>query len=111
MSYCSYTRDHPEDTLNKNYHDTLYGFPLKEDAALFERLILEINQAGLSWYLILKRAPGSKLTLPSRTPAASRVCVVNSDRSGDGWMPTTRARLRSGSNYSRRPLFSPVGRS
>jgi DNA-3-methyladenine glycosylase I len=57
MSYCSYTRDHPEDTLNKNYHDTLYGFPLKEDAPLFERLILEINQAGLSWYLILKRAP------------------------------------------------------
>jgi len=56
-SYCEYIRDHPEDTLHKAYHDTQYGFPLAEDAALFERLILEINQAGLSWTLILKRAP------------------------------------------------------
>jgi DNA-3-methyladenine glycosylase I len=56
-SYCSYIRDHPEDTLNKDYHDALYGFPLTDDAALFERLVLEINQAGLSWALILKRAP------------------------------------------------------
>jgi DNA-3-methyladenine glycosylase I len=58
MSYCSYLRQHPEDTLNKDYHDTLYGFPLEEDALLFERLMLEVNQAGLSWGLILKRAPG-----------------------------------------------------
>jgi DNA-3-methyladenine glycosylase I len=57
MSYCTYIREHPEDTLNKDYHDMLYGFPLKDDAALFERLMLEVNQAGLSWGLILKRAP------------------------------------------------------
>ncbi len=56
-TYCEYVRDHPEDTLNKTYHDTQYGFPLTDDAALFERLVLEINQAGLSWSLILKRAP------------------------------------------------------
>jgi DNA-3-methyladenine glycosylase I len=37
------------------YHDTEYGFPLEEDALLFERLILEINQAGLSWTTILKK--------------------------------------------------------
>ena len=37
------------------YHDLEYGFPLKEDAELFERLILEINQAGLSWLTILKK--------------------------------------------------------
>ncbi len=54
-SYCEYLRDHPEDTLNKLYHDNEYGFPLAEDAALLERLALEINQAGLSWTLILKR--------------------------------------------------------
>jgi DNA-3-methyladenine glycosylase I len=51
-----YLQEHPEDTLNKNYHDTQYGFPLADDALLFERLVLEINQAGLSWSLILKRA-------------------------------------------------------
>jgi DNA-3-methyladenine glycosylase I len=56
-SYCEYLRAHPEDTLNKAYHDTQYGFPLTDDAALFERLVLEINQAGLSWTLILRRAP------------------------------------------------------
>jgi DNA-3-methyladenine glycosylase I len=54
-SYCEYLRDHPEDSLNKLYHDSEYGFPLDEDAALLERLALEINQAGLSWTLILKR--------------------------------------------------------
>ena len=37
------------------YHDREYGFPLEDDAELFERLILEINQAGLSWLTILKK--------------------------------------------------------
>jgi DNA-3-methyladenine glycosylase I len=55
MTYCQYLRENPEDTLNKAYHDTEYGFPLADDAALLERLALEINQAGLSWTLILKR--------------------------------------------------------
>src|SRR5512136_1304922 len=55
MSYCEYLRDHPEDRLNKRYHDEEYGFPLNDDAALLERLALEINQAGLSWTLMLKR--------------------------------------------------------
>ncbi len=54
-TYCEYVREHPEDTFNKNYHDTEYGFPLMDDAALFERLVLEINQAGLSWITILKK--------------------------------------------------------
>jgi DNA-3-methyladenine glycosylase I len=54
-SYCEYLHEHPEDTLNKLYHDSEYGFPLEEDAALLERLAHEINQAGLSWTLILKR--------------------------------------------------------
>jgi len=41
--------------LHKPYHDDEYGFPLAEDAALFERLVLEINQAGLSWATILRK--------------------------------------------------------
>ena len=55
-TYCEYCNSHPEDTFNKNYHDTQYGFPLESDDELFERLILEINQAGLSWITILKKA-------------------------------------------------------
>ena len=37
------------------YHEKEYGFPLATDAELFERLVLEINQAGLSWLTILKK--------------------------------------------------------
>jgi DNA-3-methyladenine glycosylase I len=55
-TYCEYCLTHPEDVFNKTYHDTQYGFPLKEDNLLFERLILEINQAGLSWITILRKA-------------------------------------------------------
>lgn len=55
-TYCDYCNTHPEDTFNKNYHDSQYGFPLKSDDELFERLVLEINQAGLSWITILKKA-------------------------------------------------------
>ena len=55
-TYCDYCNSHSEDTFNKTYHDTQYGFPLKDDNLLFERLILEINQAGLSWITILKKA-------------------------------------------------------
>ena len=55
-TYCDYCAAHPEDTFNKAYHDTEYGFPLKDDNLLFERFILEINQAGLSWITILKKA-------------------------------------------------------
>ncbi len=55
MSYCEYVRAHPEDSFNKDYHDREYGFQLTDDAALLERLVLEINQAGLSWITILKK--------------------------------------------------------
>jgi DNA-3-methyladenine glycosylase I len=55
-TYCEYCLTHPEDTFNRSYHDTEYGFPLKDDHLLFERLVLEINQAGLSWITILRKA-------------------------------------------------------
>src|SRR5512141_2889119 len=55
-TYCEYCLTHAEDTFNKVYHDTQYGFPLNDDNLLFERLVLEINQAGLSWITILRKA-------------------------------------------------------
>ncbi len=55
-SYCEYVLTHPEDAYNRIYHDTEYGFPLLDDNLLFERLVFEINQAGLSWITILKKA-------------------------------------------------------
>ena len=56
MTYCEYVQTHPEDVYNKGYHDAEYGFPIQDDNLLFERLVLEINQAGLSWLTILKKA-------------------------------------------------------
>ena len=64
MSYCSYIEQlQPEDRkmLHKNYHDHLYGFPIHCDDELFGRLILEINQAGLSWETILKKEKAFRL--------------------------------------------------
>jgi DNA-3-methyladenine glycosylase I len=45
----------PSSPLHGPYHDDEYGFPSREEAVLFERLALEINQAGLSWATILKK--------------------------------------------------------
>jgi DNA-3-methyladenine glycosylase I len=43
------------DVLNINYHDTEWGVPVYDDRLLFEFLILEGMQAGLSWLTILKK--------------------------------------------------------
>lgn len=47
-----------EKAVHKIYHDTQYGFPIDNDDELFCRLILEINQAGLSWTTILNKQEG-----------------------------------------------------
>jgi len=53
--YCHKVTLLPDNHLDRIYHDTVYGFPITDDNHLFERLILEINQAGLNWSLILKK--------------------------------------------------------
>lgn len=50
--YCDIAPGHP---LHGPYHDHEYGFPQRGEPALFERLVLEINQAGLSWETILRK--------------------------------------------------------
>lgn len=50
--YCDSAPGHP---WHGPYHDREYGFPIDSEAGLFERLVLEINQAGLSWLTILKK--------------------------------------------------------
>ena len=56
MSYCIYVAALPPDDPNRHYHDHEYGFPIDDDNRLFERLVFEINQAGLSWSTILRKA-------------------------------------------------------
>jgi DNA-3-methyladenine glycosylase I len=57
MTYCDYITTIKGDqlSLHKEYHDNHYGFPIDNDDELFERLMFEINQAGLNWILILKK--------------------------------------------------------
>src|SRR5579875_2982232 len=51
-AYCRMAPGHP---VHASYHDREYGFPSRDERVLFERLILEINQAGLSWLTILNK--------------------------------------------------------
>ena len=59
-SYCDYVATLDITNVHRIYHDTEYGFPINDDNELFERLILEINQAGLSWTTILNKKEGFK---------------------------------------------------
>lgn len=54
VDYCEMAKGHP---LHGPYHDTEYGFPSRDEHVLFERLALEIMQAGLSWEITLKKRP------------------------------------------------------
>jgi DNA-3-methyladenine glycosylase I len=54
-SYCDFATGNE---LHGPYHDHVHGFPTTDESELFERLLLEINQAGLSWDLMLKKREG-----------------------------------------------------
>ena len=57
-AYCDFA---PGTPFHGPYHDREYGVPLRDDAELLERLVLEINQAGLSWLTILKKRDAFRL--------------------------------------------------
>ena len=50
-----------KDDLYRKYHDEEWGIPVYEDVKLFEFLILETFQAGLSWHTILKKREGFRV--------------------------------------------------
>lgn len=59
-TYCDAVSTMDKNNVHKIYHDTAYGFPIDNDDELFERLVLEINQAGLSWSTILNKQENFK---------------------------------------------------
>lgn len=65
-SYCDFAPGHPD---HGPYHDEEYGFPVTDDRALFERLSLEINQAGLSWLTILRKRKAFRKAFAGFDPA------------------------------------------
>ena len=52
MGYCTWA---DMNERNKVYHDTEWGIPVHEDRKMFEHLMLECMQCGLSWDLMLKK--------------------------------------------------------
>lgn len=65
-SYCAHAVGHP---YHGPYHDNEYGFPIRDDRRLFERLCLEMNQAGLSWLTILKKKESFRRAYQDFDPA------------------------------------------
>ena len=59
-TYCDYVLTIDKNNVHRIYHDNFYGLPVEDGNELFERLILEINQAGLSWDTILKKQENFK---------------------------------------------------
>lgn len=47
-----------DNELYRNYHDEEWGVPVYDDRHIFEHLVLETSQAGLSWLTILKKREG-----------------------------------------------------
>ena len=66
MRYCKVARDHQ---VHGPHHDTEYGRPVSDDQVLFERIALEINQAGLSWLLILNKRAALNAAFEGFKPA------------------------------------------
>ena len=57
-TFCEAVAEMEKKNFMRVYHDDAYGYPVLKDDELFERLVLEINQAGLSWTTILKKQEG-----------------------------------------------------
>jgi DNA-3-methyladenine glycosylase I len=66
---CAWCTDDP---LYMAYHDTEWGVPVHDDRLLFEMLILEGAQAGLSWLTILRRRETYRAAFDGRSPATTR---------------------------------------
>ena len=66
VSYCELA---PADPWHGPYHNDEYGFPTHDDTVLFERLVLEINQAGLSWLTVLKKRAAFRAAFQGFDPA------------------------------------------
>jgi DNA-3-methyladenine glycosylase I len=57
-----------DDLLYQSYHDQEWGVPVHEDRTLFEFLLLEGAQAGLSWYTILRKRPSYRMAFDNFDP-------------------------------------------
>ncbi len=54
----------------RDYHDTEWGRPVRDDAGIYERLVLEGFQSGLSWLTILRKRPAFRAAFAGFDPTA-----------------------------------------
>ena len=97
-----------KDDLMIEYHDKEWGLPLHDDRALFEFLILEGAQAGLSWSTILKRRNGYQIAFNNFD--ASKVAAYG-DKEIENLMQNTqiiRNRLKINSTISGAKAFLEI---
>ena len=66
------------DPIYIKYHDTEWGVPLHDDRKLFEFIILDGFQAGLSWITILKKRPNYRIAFDHFDP--EKMAVYNSSK-------------------------------
>ena len=65
-----------DDPLYIAYHDTEWGKPLHDDGKLFELLILEGMQAGLSWITILRKREAFRAAFDGFDPQKAACCCL-----------------------------------
>lgn len=58
------------DPLLRNYYDTEWGMPVRDEQGMYERISLEAFQAGLSWATILRKRPAFRLAFDNFNPDA-----------------------------------------
>src|SRR3954470_17242563 len=92
--------------LYVEYHDTEWGVPVHDDRTLFEFLVLEGAQAGLSWLTILRRREGYRRAFDGFDPAV--VAAYGEDKIAallqDTGIIRNRAKVRSAINNAQRFL-------
>lgn len=86
-----------EDDLYTRYHDEEWGVPLHDDRRLFEMLVLEGAQAGLSWSTVLKKRENYRIAFEGFYP--EKVAVFDEERIGailaDPGVIRNRSKVRS----------------
>ena len=85
------------DPAMRSYHDREWGRPVREDAALFERISLEGAQAGLSWSTVLQKRPAYRAAFAGFRPERVARFTARDERRllGDAGIVRNRAKIRS----------------
>lgn len=88
------------------YHDREWGVPVRDDRELFEFLVLESAQAGLSWYTVLRKREAYRRAFAAFDPdAVARYTEADIERLlGDAGLIRNRAKLEAAVNNARRFL-------